>query len=123
MFQFPVSPEKEKDLINRLKRLGLHRRDFEEQFTPSSGPGGQRANKASTGVRVTYRLSGQTVKTDKTRSQGLNRFFAWRALLDKIEETLLKTPSRATQKRNKIRHQKKRRERRSRKKIFKEPLA
>ena len=118
MFQFPVSSEKEKELIHRLKRLGLHRRDFEEQFTPSSGPGGQRANKASTGARVTYRPSGQTVKSEKTRSQGLNRYFAWRALLDKIEETLLKTPSRADQKRNQIRRQKKRRERRSRQKNF-----
>ena len=115
MLKFPVTPKKEKELTDRLKRLHLNRKDFSEKFTPSSGSGGQRVNKASTSVRVTHLPTGLMVKYQGTRSQGLNRFFAWRLLLEKIESEQLGIPTKADQVRGKIRRQKKRRSRRARK--------
>ena len=114
MFKFPVTPKKEKELMDRLNRLHLNGKDFSEQFTPSSGSGGQRVNKASTSVRITHLPTGLTVRYQGTRSQGLNRFFAWRLLLEKIENEQLGTPTKADQSKAKIRRQKKRRARRAR---------
>ena len=103
--------------MDRLNRLHLNGKDFSEQFTRSSGSGGQRVNKASTSVRVSHLPTGLTVKYQGTRSQGLNRFFAWRLLLEKIEGEQLGIPSKADQAKEKIRRQKKRRYRRARKVI------
>lgn len=100
--------------MDRLNRLHLNGKDFSEQFTPSSGSGGQRLNKTSTSVRITHLPTGLTVKYQGTRSQGLNRFFAWRMLLEKIEKEQLGIPTKADQMRAKIRRQKKRRSRRNR---------
>ena len=100
--------------MDHISRLHLHGRDFLEKFTRSSGSGGQRVNKTSTSVRVTHLPTGITVKYQGTRSQGLNRFFAWRLLLEKIESEQLGTPSKADQEKAKIRRQKKRRSRRMR---------
>jgi len=56
------------------------------------------------------------VKVGKERSQGLNRFFARRILLEKMEQKILGKKSPEELKRQKIRRQKKRRGRKSRKK-------
>ncbi len=114
MSHFPVSPEKEKELLDRMRRLGIRTEDLVEKFLPSSASGGQRVNKASTCVRVTHLPTGLTVKYQRTRSQGLNRFSALRLLLDKIESDISGVPTRAQRQREKIRRQKQRRARRAR---------
>ena len=113
MALFVVSPEKEKQLISRMRALGIQERDLEEQFVRSSGAGGQKVNKTSTCVMLHHRPTGIRVKCQKERSQALNRFLARRILLDKIEAKLAGAQSAEKQRIEKIRRQKRRRSRRT----------
>jgi protein subunit release factor B len=83
---FAVSPEKNAALRQRMEALGVREEDLEERFVRASGKGGQHVNKASTCVQLLHRPSGIEVKCMGERSQSLNRFFARRLLLERIEE-------------------------------------
>jgi protein subunit release factor B len=85
MSLFPVSPEKEAQLAQRMAALGVREADLEETFVRSGGHGGQNVNKTSTCVMLLHRPTGLQVKCQSTRQQGLNRFIARRLLLDKVE--------------------------------------
>ena len=82
---FNVSEKKEKALLGRMRELNVTENDLDEQFIRSSGPGGQKVNKTSSCVCLRHIPTDITVKYQRERSQALNRFFARRALLDKIE--------------------------------------
>jgi len=113
MSAFPVSPEKEQQLNQRMAALGVRASDLEETFIKSGGHGGQNVNKVATCVMLIHRPTGVQVKCQATRQQGLNRFIARRLLLDKIEE--LQTGCVATERARieKIRRQKRKRSRRA----------
>jgi protein subunit release factor B len=85
MSLFTISPEKEKAIAERMERLGISESDLRETFIRSSGPGGQKVNKASSCVYLVHVPSGLFVKCQQSRSQALNRFLARRLLLDRIE--------------------------------------
>src|ERR1051325_10407700 len=85
MSAFPVGPEKENQLAQRMAKMGVSERDLEESFVRSGGHGGQNVNKTSTCVMLLHRPTGLQVKCQATRQQGLNRFIARRLLLDKLE--------------------------------------
>jgi len=87
--KFGVSEKKEKELLEKMKELGIKEEDLIEKFVLSSGKGGQKRNKTSTCVYLKHIPTGIEVKCEKTRSQSLNRFFARRILVEKIEEKLL----------------------------------
>ena len=114
MIDFGVTERKGAELKQRMKRCKLYEKDIEEKFVRSSGPGGQKVNKSSTCVHLKHVPSGFAVKMQKTRMQGLNRFYARRRLCEMLEEKLLGTQSPRAKKQNKIRKQKDRRRRRSR---------
>ena len=118
MSKFGVSPEKERALEARLQALQIHEEDLEETFIRSSGPGGQHVNKTSTCVRLVHRPSGLSVKVQRSRSQGLNRFLARRLLADRLEQQLRGAESRHERQRDKIRRQKQRRVRRTKQKLL-----
>ena len=116
---FAVSPEKNEALRRRMEALGVREEELEERFVRSSGKGGQHVNKTSSCVQLLHRPSGIEVKCMGERSQSLNRFFARRLLLERIEEDRgLKTAKDDAAER--IRRQKARRSRKAARK-YEEP--
>ncbi len=88
MAKFPVTDKKEKELFAQMEQLGIKESDIEEKFIKCSSAGGQKVNKTSTGVYLKHIPTGIEVKFTRERSQGLNRFFARRVLIEKIKENL-----------------------------------
>lgn len=117
MTKFGVTADKEKALSKKMKELEIYENDIIETFIKSSGPGGQNVNKVATCVQLNHRPTGLVVKVQKERSQALNRFFARRELVSRIEQKLLGKKSPEQVKIDKVRKQKKRRKRRSLKKL------
>ena len=118
MMQSNVSFAKQKELIQRMERLGVHEGDIEEKFIRASGPGGQKINKTSVCVFLKHKPTGITVKCQKDRSQSRNRFFARRLLLDKIERRQKGFVEAEKQRIEKIRRQKRKRSKRAKEKIL-----
>ncbi len=117
MGKFNVSPGKENALLKKMDELGVFEKDLTETFVRSGGKGGQNVNKNSTCVNIKHIPTGITVKYDKERSQLLNRFFARRELLNRIEEVNTGVCSAEQIKSEKIRKQKARRKRKTLNKI------
>ncbi|MBI4970733.1 MAG: peptide chain release factor-like protein [Candidatus Omnitrophica bacterium] len=120
MSLYPVSCEKEKQLLERMRKWNVLESDIRETFVRAQGRGGQKVNKTSSCVMLVHIPTGISVKCQTERSQAMNRFIARRLLLAKIEERELGRLSTERQRREKIRRQKKRRSRRGKEKMLKE---
>lgn len=118
MSAYPVSPEKEAQLAQRMAALGVREVDLEETFVRSGGHGGQNVNKTATCVMLLHRTTGVQVKCQTTRHQGLNRFIARRLLLDKIEARRKGYADAQRARIEKIRRQKRKRSRRARERML-----
>jgi len=114
MTDFPVTETKKEALRLKMQELKVSEKDLEEKFIKSSGPGGQKINKTDTCVVLTHKPTGISASSQRTRSQALNRFFARRLLLKKIEVKLLGKESAEQKKINRIRKNKKKQAKRAR---------
>ncbi len=110
--------DRDRELRKRLHRLGIYEKDIKESFVHSSGPGGQNVNKVATCVVLKHIPSGVQVKSQKGRTQGINRYYARCSLLRKIEQKLAEQQLREQQLREKLRRQKRKRSRRSKENIL-----
>jgi protein subunit release factor B len=115
---FPVNPEKEQQLAQRMASLGVLESDIEESFVRSGGHGGQNVNKTATCVMLLHRPTRLQVKCQTTRQQGLNRFIARRLLLDKIEKLQTGRVAAEEARIEKIRRQKRKRSRRAKERML-----
>lgn len=118
MSTFPVNPEKEAQLAQRMAALGVNEADIEESFVRSGGHGGQNVNKTSTCVMLLHRPTGLQVKCQTTRQQGMNRFLARQLLLDKIEQARTVRVAAERARVEKIRRQKRKRSRGAKERIL-----
>ena len=113
MINFGVSERKALELAERMRKCGVFEGDLEEGFVRSQGAGGQKVNKTSSCVHIKHLPSGLTVKMQKSRSQGLNRYYARKRLCEMLENRLLGEDSPEAKRQSKIRKQKDRRKRRA----------
>ena len=118
MSAFPVSPEKESQLAQRMAALGVREADIDETFVRSGGHGGQNVNKTSTCVMLVHRPTRLQVKCQDTRQQALNRFLARRLLFDKIEAFKKGYVDAERSRVEKIRRQKRKRSRRAKQRML-----
>ena len=116
--RFPVSAEKAAALEARLAKLGVREDDLEESFVHSGGKGGQNVNKVATCVVLVHSKSGTSIKCQRARTQGLNRYLARQLLAEKLETAALGAASAREQAIEKVRRQKRRRSRRAKAKML-----
>lgn len=116
--KLPVSDAKQRDLRSRMRALGIREADFEEKFVCSSGKGGQNVNRVATCVMLKHIPSGTRVKCQIARTQGLNRYYARKILIEKIEVRERGIASAKQQKIAKLKRQKRRRSKRAKDKML-----
>ncbi len=118
--KYGVTPAKEKTLEKKMQKLDIKESDLVEHFVRARGRGGQKVNKTSSCVHLKHLPSGIEVKCQKERSQALNRFFARRILVNKIEKQVLGKIGEEQKRIEKIRRQKRKRSKRAKEKMLKE---
>jgi len=73
-------------IVEKLAALGASPADVDERFVRGAGPGGQKINKTSSTVWLRHRPTGIEVRSQRERSQAVNREAAWWILCAKLEE-------------------------------------
>ena len=82
---FGVSPGKLAELKDRIARLKIDLELVTESFSRGGGKGGQKVNKTSNRVQLSYAPLDIRIACQRERKRSLNRFLALRELVDQIE--------------------------------------
>lgn len=77
MLRFPVSPQKQDELLRRMQSLQILEHQLEEGYF--------HAGDGMHGVHLTHKPTGIRVRCGRERSQGMNRFYARRLLIEEME--------------------------------------
>lgn len=77
MLRFPVTPQKQEELLRRMQALSLAESQLVEEYFRAGG--------GMNGVHLLHKPTGIRVRCGRERSQGLNRFCARRILLEELE--------------------------------------
>lgn len=85
---FGIAPGKLEELKARIARLKIDLSLIEESFSRGGGKGGQKVNKTSNRVQLSYPPLALRVACQRERKRSLNRFLALRELVDQAEMTL-----------------------------------
>lgn len=101
-----------------MEKLQILEQDLEENFIRGSGSGGQKINKTSSCVQLRHAVSEIELRSQKSRSQADNRYWARKELCERVEEKVLGAKSAKQQANEKIRRQKRRRSRRAKSKML-----
>lgn len=110
-------PEK---YVTLAQELGIDPKKVKERFVRGSGHGGQKINKTSNCVELSYGSPAITVRIQEFREQHKNRLRAWKLLIEKVEEKWKRKESKKARERYKIRKQKGRRSRKAKEKMLRE---
>ncbi len=100
-----------------MQELHIFEEDLREEFIQSSGKGGQNVNKVATCVYLKHIPSGISIKCQKERSQGLNRYQARCLLVQKLADQI-----RVLQQQERDKIEKKKRQNRKRSALAKEAM-
>jgi protein subunit release factor B len=103
---FGVAPSKLEDLKARIVRLKINLALIEESFSRGGGKGGQKVNKTSNRVQLSYPPLEIRVACQRERKRSLNRFLALRELVDQIEMKISPETSERLQEMERLRRRK-----------------
>ena len=103
---FGVAPGKLAELRSRIVRLKIDLAGIEETFSRGGGKGGQKVNKTSNRVQLSYPPLDIRVACQRERKRSLNRFLALRELVDQIEMKISPETSERLQEMDRIRRRK-----------------
>ncbi len=81
-----ISPEKQQEIRENLLRLSIRESDIRETFVRGSGSGGQKKNKTSNCVVLSYPPLDITVRCERERERETNRWLARRLLAEKVDQ-------------------------------------
>lgn len=119
--RFDVSPGKVQTLLERIHRLKIRPELIEEHFIRGGGKGGQKINKTTNCVQLSYPPLGLVVRNQEDRRRTVNRFLALRELVDQIEMRVSPETSERLQEIERLRRRKSARDARARHKYHPEP--
>ncbi|MBN1258384.1 peptide chain release factor-like protein [Candidatus Peregrinibacteria bacterium] len=105
--QSQLTDAKYKEILSMINRLGVDLADVEEKFVKGGGRGGQKINKTSNNVQLKHLPTGTLVRYRGFRDRSMNRILALRELLYKLDPDSPKNHEA-----EKVRKQKKRRQKR-----------
>ncbi|MGL5742878.1 MAG: peptide chain release factor family protein [Legionella sp.] len=115
-----ISKEKWANLTDFMAKLCISEAYFIEKFILGSGKGGQKLHKTASTVYLKHVQSGIEIKCQDSRSREDNRYFARMRLCEKLHSIVSDEKTKAQQKIEKLKRQKKRRTRRAKQKILDE---
>ena len=103
---FGVAPGKLEELKARIVRLHIDLLLIEENFSRGGGKGGQKVNKTSNRVQLSYPPLEIRVACQRERKRSLNRFLALRELVDQAEMKISPETSERLQEMDRVRRRK-----------------